>query len=58
MVDLALGALVVTQVLCLVIGTVQGFRYFRTDPFLKAIPWLLVAMMLGPLLVMLARWLR
>lgn len=46
--------LVVIQVLCLITGMVQGIRYIKTDPLFKAIPWLLPAMVLAPIITILA----
>ena len=45
--------LVIVQLLCLIFGIIQGIRHINTDPFFKAIPWLVSAMILWPIFLVL-----
>ena len=46
--------LIAAQVICLCLGVVQGFRYIKDDPFIKAMPWLLPALLMGAVVPILA----
>ena len=46
--------MLVVQIACLIIGLTQGVRHIKDDVFSKSIPWLLPAMVLAPVIVVLA----